>query len=109
MSSAWGDQREARGEINVSKVLFVPFGAVAGLLAGFLSRRLFRGMWSLVDYEEAPDPKRRDVDLRKLTFALLVEGAIFRAVRGLLDHGTRRAFSALTGAWPGEQRPQPEP
>ena len=33
--------------------------------------------------------------------------AIFRAIRGLVDHGTRHAFTRLTGSWPGEERPEP--
>jgi hypothetical protein len=36
----------------------------------------------------------------------LLEGAIFRAVRGVFDHGSRQAFSRLTGSWPGEERPE---
>jgi hypothetical protein len=91
----------------MSKALFVPFSVAGGLLAGLLSRRLFRGVWGLLDEREAPDPKHREIDVRLLVPALLLEGAIFRAVRGLFDHGARRTFNALTGAWPGEERPQP--
>lgn len=90
----------------MSKALFAPFSIAGGLLAGLISRKLFRGVWSLVDDEEAPNPKFREIDVRKLVPALLVEGAIFRVVRGLFDHGARRTFNALTGAWPGEQRPE---
>jgi hypothetical protein len=36
-----------------------------------------------------------------------LEGAIFRAVRGVFDHGSRVAFSRLTRSWPGEERPDP--
>lgn len=91
----------------MSKVLFAPFSIAGGLLAGLISRKLFRGLWSLVDDEEAPDPKFLDIDVRKLVPALLVEGAIFRVVRGLFDHGARRTFNVLTGSWPGERRPEP--
>jgi hypothetical protein len=38
--------------------------------------------------------------------ALLLEGAVFRAVRGVVDRGAREAFSKLTGVWPGEDRPK---
>lgn len=92
----------------MTKVLFVPFSVTGGLLAGLVSRKLFRGLWRLVDDREAPDPKHREIDVRMLIPALLIEGAIFRAVRGLFDHGARRAFNTLTGAWPGEQRPESE-
>jgi hypothetical protein len=59
------------------------------------------------DDQEAPHPKHRQIDWKKLIPALVLEGAIFRAVRGLFDHGSRRAFSKLTGSWPGEERPDP--
>lgn len=34
-------------------------------------------------------------------------GAIFRAVRGAVDRGSRELFSRLTGTWPGEEAPKP--
>jgi hypothetical protein len=43
-----------------------------------------------------------------LVAALLFEGAIFRLVKGLTDHGARRAFARTTGTWPGEEEPEPE-
>lgn len=44
----------------------------------------------------------------KLVPALLIEGALFRVVRGLVDDGTRRGFARVTGTWPGQERPEPE-
>jgi hypothetical protein len=44
----------------------------------------------------------------KLLPALIIEGALFRIVRGLVDHGTRHGFARVTGSWPGEERPEPE-
>ena len=44
----------------------------------------------------------------KLVPAPLIEGALFRLVRGMVDHGSRHGFARLTGAWPGEERPEPE-
>jgi hypothetical protein len=64
-------------------------------------------VWSTIDDYEAPDPEHRNVTLKKLIVALLLEGAIFRAVRGLFDHGARRLFSKLTGSWPGDEHPEP--
>jgi len=89
----------------LSKVLFAPFSIAAGILAGVVGRKAFERLWATFDKEEAPDPEHREVPWRKLIPALLLEGAIFRAVRGAFDHGSRRAFSRLTGRWPGEERP----
>jgi uncharacterized protein DUF4235 len=91
----------------MSKVLFVPFSILGGVLAGIVGKKAFEGLWGVFDDEEAPDPKYREIPLQKLIPALLIEGAIFRAVRGLFDHGSRRAFRKLTGIWPGKERPDP--
>jgi hypothetical protein len=90
------------------KFAFMPVGIVAGLLAGQVARKIFDVIWSAFDDEEAPHPKYREIDWVKLIPALLIEGALFRVVRGLVDHGTRHGFAQLTGAWPGEERPEPE-
>ena len=92
----------------MSRILFAPFSIVAGLLAGLAGKRIFAGLWSLLDKEEPPDPKHRDVSWAKVVVALLLEGAVFRAVRGVVDRGAREGFSKLTGVWPGEARPSAE-
>ena len=91
----------------MSKILFLPFSVLGRILAGFIGKKAFAGVWRLVDDEKAPDPTQREIPWQKLIPALLLEGAIFRAVRGVFDHGSRRAFTKLTGSWPGEERPDP--
>ncbi len=91
----------------MSKLLFIPFSVVGGILAGAIGKKAFQLVWGAFDDEEAPDPQHREISLKKLVPALVLEGAIFRAVRGLLDHGTRQAFQKLTGSWPGEEKPEP--
>jgi hypothetical protein len=90
------------------KIAFMPIGIAAGLLAGQISKKIFDVVWGAFADEEAPRPKHREIDFVKLVPALLIEGALFRAVRGLVDHGTRRGFARVTGSWPGEERPDPE-
>ncbi len=89
------------------KLMFAPFRVLGGLLAGTLAKRLFARLWGLIDSEQAPAPEQRRISLGKLAAALVLEGAVFRAARGLADHGARVAFSRLTGRWPGEERPRP--
>jgi hypothetical protein len=88
--------------------IFTPIGLVLGLAGGQLAKKLFDLVWSLFDDEEAPRPKHREIPLAKMLVALLIEGAIARLVRGLIDHGARHGWAQLTGAWPGEERPEPE-
>jgi hypothetical protein len=89
------------------KFLFLPFSIAAGLIAGFLSKKIFDGLWGLFDDEEAPEPEHKEIDIAKLIIGLAIEGAVFRAVRGIVDHEARRGFYRLTGSWPGDEAPEP--
>jgi len=90
------------------KFLFLPFSILTGLLAGLIGRKLFDQVWGIFDEEEPPDSKHLEISWGKLLLAAAVQGAIFRAVKEATDHGSRRAFMNLTGAWPGDERPEPE-
>jgi hypothetical protein len=89
----------------MAKLLFIPVSIGGGLVAGFVSKKVFDQVWGLIDTEEPPESKHRDVDWRKLLLAAAVQGAIFRAVREASDHYSRRAFARTTGTWPGEEHP----
>ena len=86
----------------------MPFSILSGLLAGFIGKKLFDGIWGAFDDEEPPESKHLEISWVKLLLAGAIQGAIFRAVREVTDHGTRRAFMRVTGTWPGEERPEPE-
>jgi hypothetical protein len=88
------------------KFLFMPFSIAAGLLGGFLAKKIFDGIWQLFDDREAPEAHHREISLVKLALALAIEGAVFRAVRGFVDHGARHGFQRATGTWPGEEAPE---
>lgn len=90
------------------KLLFAPLGLAAGLLAGIVGRKAFERVWTAVDDSEPPHPDDREISVVRLAVALALEGAIFRLVKGLVDHEARRAFAGVTGSWPGERRPDPE-
>jgi hypothetical protein len=90
------------------KLVFTPISILGGLIGGLIGKKLFEQLWGLVDDQEPPDPKHRDVPWGKVILAMLVEGAIFRVVRGLVDRGSRIGFERLTGTWPGQAEPEPE-
>jgi hypothetical protein len=91
----------------MSKLLFIPFSILAGLVAGFISKKAFDGVWGLIDEEEPPEPEHRETTWTKLAVALALEGAIFRMTRGLAERGSRLGYERLTGSWPGEEEPDP--
>jgi len=89
----------------VAKLLFIPVSIVAGLIAGLIGRKVFEGIWGLIDDEEPPDAEDKETSVPKLAASLAVQGASFAVTRGLTDHYARRSFYRATGAWPGEERP----
>ncbi|HKT82932.1 MAG TPA: DUF4235 domain-containing protein [Solirubrobacterales bacterium] len=86
------------------KILFAPVGILAGLLAGFAAQKGFERLWAVFDEEDPPAADTREVSYPKLIAALLLEGAIFRLVKGMVDRGARSGFATFTGRWPGEER-----
>jgi hypothetical protein len=88
------------------KLLFAPFSIVAGLLAGFLGKKLFEQIWALIDDEEPPESEHRDATWGKVIAAAAIEGAIFRATKEAVDRGARVAFANATGTWPGDEEPE---
>jgi hypothetical protein len=87
------------------KVVFIPVSILGGLLAGFIGQKAFDAIWGKVDDQEPPQPENREISIGKLAVALIIEGAIFRLVKGLFDHAARRGFARMTGAWPGDEQP----
>jgi hypothetical protein len=78
----------------MTRILFAPLSITGGLIAGLAATRLFEFIWARFDDQEAPDPE------------LLLQGAIFRFVRGAFDHGARVVFFRGTRSWPGAERPE---
>jgi Protein of unknown function (DUF4235) len=98
----------SRGYITDVKLVFAPIGIVAGLLAGAIAQKGFERIWATFDEEEPPDASQRNVRVPKLVAALLLEGAIFRLTKGLVDHGVRGGFARATGRWPGDEKAEPK-
>jgi hypothetical protein len=93
----------------MAKLIFMPISILTGLLAGLLSKKAFALLWGRIDEQDPPQPQSRRADFGKLALALALEGALFRLVKGLVEHGSRRGFASVTGAWPGDREPEPEP
>ena len=91
----------------MSKLLFMPVSIASGILAGLLGRKSFTLIWSAVDKQEPPKAEHRRIGIPKLILALVLEGALLRLARGLVDHASRKGFAGLTGVWPGEEGPEP--
>jgi hypothetical protein len=92
----------------MGKLVFLPFSIGGGLLAGMVGKKIFGLIWGVIDDQEPPQAEHRNINLGKLALALAIEGALFSLIKGFVDHGSRHAFTRLTGSWPGEEAPEPE-
>lgn len=90
------------------KLLYKPFGIVLGLLAGFLSKKLFEKAWGLIDQEEPPNATTQQTTWPKVLGAAAVEGVTFKVTRAAVDRAGAKGFASMTGTWPGEKTPDPE-
>jgi Protein of unknown function (DUF4235) len=90
------------------KLLYKPFGIIFGLIAGFLSKRLFRSLWSKVDDREPPQATTEETTWSKMLGATALQALTFSLTRAAVDRFGAKGFRYLTGIWPGPKRP-PEP
>jgi hypothetical protein len=89
-------------------LIYKPFAILLGLVAGFLSRKIFDQVWGLIDEEEPPKPNTRRTTWPKVLAAAAVEGVTFKVTRAAVERAGAKGFSSLTGAWPGEEEPEKE-
>lgn len=90
---------------KLAKILYRPWGLVASLLGGLVAGQIFQQVWKRLDpnsSEDPPKPLESEYRLRKILIAAVIQGAIFAAVRALIDRGGARAFERWTGEWPGD-------
>jgi hypothetical protein len=89
------------------KLIYKPFGIVVGLLSGLVAKKIFGAIWGIFDQEEPPKPTTLETTWPRVLGAAAVQGATFRVTRAVVDRYGAKGFAALTGAWPGERRPDP--
>jgi hypothetical protein len=109
-SAIWTPQRGAPapsggdgGRLDGVKLLYKPFGIVVGLLAGFLSKKLFDLIWGLIDEEEPPKAETAETTWTKLIIATALQAVTFKVVRAAAERATAKGYERLTGVWPGEE------
>ena len=92
----------------ITSILYRPIGIVMGILAGLVGKRIFDYIWGKVDAQDPPKPNTKEVTWPKVLAAAALQGVVFKTVRAAVDRSTAKTFYNLTGAWPGQERPDPE-
>lgn len=90
---------------KTAKILYRPWGLISSLLGGIVARKVFETAWkklSPTDTDDPPKPLQSEYGVRQIVLAALLQGAIFAAVRAVIDRGGARLFQRWTGEWPGD-------
>jgi Protein of unknown function (DUF4235) len=90
------------------KLLYKPFGIIAGLIGSRIAKAIFKALWSRVDQGEPPKPTTAGASFPKVVGAAALEAATLAGVGAAVDRAGAEAFRYLTGIWPGEKREQAE-
>lgn len=88
------------------KILYKPFGIIAGLIGARIATAIFKAIWSRIDEEEPPKPTTEEASMPKVVGAAALEAATMAGVGAAVERAGARAFHHLTGIWPGDKRPE---
>jgi hypothetical protein len=86
----------------MAKLFYKPFGLIFSVLGGIVAGMIFKRIWGAVgDEDEAPEATDETRGWGEVLVAAAAEGAVFGAVKALVDRAGATGFAHLTGAWPG--------
>ena len=84
------------------KLLYKPFGLLAGAGAGLVAGLVFKKVWQLASGDDdAPDALDQDRGWTEILLAAALQGAIFAIVKAAVDRGSAEGVRRITGTWPG--------
>jgi hypothetical protein len=87
------------------KILYKPFGIIAGMIGARLARSVFKTVWGTIDKAAPPKPSTEDATLPRVVSAAVVEAATTAATRATVERAGLKWFHFITGIWAGEKEP----
>jgi hypothetical protein len=86
------------------KLLYKPFGIVAGIVGGRLAQSVFKSLWARIDDGDPPSATTADASLPKIVAASAIEAATVAGIGAAVDRISMQWFRYLTGIWPGGKK-----
>ena len=82
--------------------MYKPIGMLASVLGGLLAAKVFAQLWRLLPGtdESAPAPKDPDYSWKAVALSAALQGAVYGAVKAVVDRAGARGFEQATGTWP---------
>jgi hypothetical protein len=91
---------------RIAKLLYMPFGTLAGVLSGLVAGAIFKRLWQAVAHErDAPSAKDEHRSWAEVIAASALQGAVFGSVKAAVDRAGASGYARLTGVWPGNTEP----
>jgi hypothetical protein len=86
------------------KLLYKPFGIIAGLIGARIATAIFKAVWARIDEQAPPKPTTEEASMPKVVAAAALEAATMAGIGAAVERGGARVFHHLTGFWPGDKR-----
>ena len=81
--------------------LYKPWGAPTGVVGGALAAAAFKRAWRLFSNDDnAPGALDRNHGWLEIVAVAALEGAIYGAIKALVERSGARGFERATGSWP---------
>jgi hypothetical protein len=90
------------------KLLFKPFGLVAGLVASRAAAAIFDQVWQRVDGGDLPSADVREDPAGRAIAAAALQAAIFAGTSAAASRYGMHVFEHTFGTWPGDRRDDQE-
>lgn len=85
------------------KLIYKPFGLLFGVIGGVAAGAAFKRLWRIAAHEnDAPVATDLERSWREVVVAATLQGAVFGAIKALIDRAGATGFARLTGVWPGD-------
>jgi hypothetical protein len=85
------------------KALYKPLSALVSVIGGVLAGMLFNALWKRIAGDtDVPSATEQDRDWSEVVTAAALQGALFGAVKAIVDRAGAKGFERVTGTWPGD-------
>jgi hypothetical protein len=85
------------------KILYKPFGIIAGLIGARIAKAVFSALWGRIDRDTPPKATTEEASFPKVVVAAALEAATMAGIGAAVDRAGARVFHYLTGIWPGDK------
>ncbi|KJY28324.1 MULTISPECIES: DUF4235 domain-containing protein [unclassified Streptomyces] len=83
------------------RILYKPLGLLFGALGGVVAGAVFKRLWALLGHQDdAPTTTDPDRSWTEVLTAAALQGAVFALVKAAIDRGGAVGTRRLTGTWP---------